>query len=279
MKVDVVLLTKNSVQPCLGKCVASIYKNVPINKLIVVDGGSTDGTLGFLGKFPDVELIDDSRGNRATARQRGINAVETEWHMHVDSDCILSDDWFKNAWSLVDDNVGALWGVDIPVEKHFFNIEYANAKLQRIEQRLINQKRSEHSISDRFMTHDTLIRTAAVKGIAIPKDLHIWEDEYIGRYIIRGGYRFLRVKKPFCLHNLTANERFYGFMLSGYLSRKYKLETFQQVFRHVVFAFPKSIWIFMTTRDFEAAKIYFKKQVLVLKGWLVGKSALSSSMG
>jgi len=30
--------------------------------------------------LPNVKIIDDSRGNRATARQKGIEAVETEWH-------------------------------------------------------------------------------------------------------------------------------------------------------------------------------------------------------
>ena len=45
MKIDVVLLTKNSIKPCLKECVESIFANLPVNRLIVVDGGSTDGTL------------------------------------------------------------------------------------------------------------------------------------------------------------------------------------------------------------------------------------------
>jgi glycosyltransferase involved in cell wall biosynthesis len=265
MKLDVVLLTKNSLQPCLSQCVASIYKNVPINKLIVVDGGSTDGTLDFLRRLPNVEIIDDSGGTRATARQKGIDAVETEWHLHVDSDVILSNDWFNQAWKLVDDRVGAIWGQDIPIEKHFSNINYAMSRLYRMGFKELLVKRGKN---ERYMMHDTLIRTAAVKGIEIPRELHIWEDHFIGRYIVRKNYKFLKVKKPYCLHNLTSNERFYGFVTTGYLAKKYKLSTFKQVLSHVVFAFPKSTYIYLVTRDFQASRIYFLQQVLLLKGWL-----------
>ena len=76
LRVDVVLLTKNSLKPCLLECVKSIYENVPVNRLIVIDGGSTDGTIEFLEKMRDVEIIDDSGGNRATARQNGLNLLK-----------------------------------------------------------------------------------------------------------------------------------------------------------------------------------------------------------
>ena len=98
-KIDVVLLTKNSLKPCLSECLNSIYQNIPVNRLIVVDGGSTDGTLELVRTYPNVEVIDDTHGTRATARQRGIEAVKTQWHIHVDSDVMLSKGWFQNAWN------------------------------------------------------------------------------------------------------------------------------------------------------------------------------------
>ena len=175
MKVDVVLLTKNSLKPCLRDCVDSVYENVPVNRLIVVDGGSADGTLELLREYPNMEIIEDSNGTRATSRQKGIDAVGTAWHMHVDSDVILSRDWFEKAWKLVNDDVGAIWGAAVPTEPHFFNITYAMSKFYRIsvKELLVRQMRSE-----RCMLHDTLIRTTAVSDIKIPRSLHIWEDDY-----------------------------------------------------------------------------------------------------
>ncbi len=232
-KIDVVLLTKNSLQPSLNNCVESIYENIPVSRLIVVDGGSTDGTLELLRKYPGVQIVDDSGGTRATARQLGIENVETEWHVHVDSDVVLSNNWFKKAWKLVDSSVGAIWGVAVPTEKHFLNIDVAMSKLYKtsVKELLVKQMRSE-----RCMMHDTLIRTASVKDIKIPKNLHIWEDEFIGRHIMEKGYRFLKVTEPYCLHNLTPNERFYGFVTTGYLSKKYGLSKFRNVFRRLLLA-------------------------------------------
>ena len=56
MQIDVVLLTKNS-EHMLAKCLASIYSNVPVNKLIVVDGYSNDRT---------IEILKDFKKNMAT---------------------------------------------------------------------------------------------------------------------------------------------------------------------------------------------------------------------
>ncbi len=265
MKIDVVLLTKNSLEPCLGKCVASIHENVPVNRLIVVDGGSTDGTLELLRDDPTVHIIDDSNGTRASARQIGIESVETDWHIMVDSDVILSKDWFSKAWEHVDDSVGAIWGAAVPAEKHFFNIDYAMSKLYRksIRELLVKQMRSQ-----RCMMHDTLIRTETVRDIKIPRNLHIWEDDYIGQHIIKKGYRFLKVTEPYCLHNLTQYERYKGFIVTGQLLKTYELSSVKHLLRNVLVAFPKSAWIFIATRDLRASRLHMLSQVLVLKGWL-----------
>jgi glycosyltransferase involved in cell wall biosynthesis len=266
MKVDVVLLTKNSVEPCLKECVESIYRNVPVNRLIVVDGGSVDGTLELLLGYPNVEVIEDTWGTRATARQKGIEAVLTEWHVHVDSDVILSNGWFQKAWSLVVEDTGAVWGVAVPINEHFFNIDYAMAKFHRITVRdmLVQQIRSE-----RFMMHDTLVRTAAVKGIQIPRKLHAWEDDYIGKHIVRQGYQFLKVKEPHCLHNVTMYERLDTCVLGGYLLKNNSKWSFQKFMSRFFLAFLKAFWIFAVTRDFQAAKFMFQCYTLMLKGWFI----------
>lgn len=265
MKIDVVLLTKNSLLPCLKECVDSIYRTIPVNKLIVVDGGSTDGTLELLRGYANVSFIDDSGGTRATARQRGIEAVKTDWHAQVDSDVVLSSDWFDKAWADVKEDTGAVWGAAVPAEKHFYNINYAMSKLYRMDMKdlLVKQMRGE-----RCMMHDTLIRTSAVKGIRIPANLHIYEDDFIGRYIMRKGFRFLKVPSPYCLHYLTQNERFTGFITTGYLLKKYRYGRFSQVLRWLATSLPKSAWIYIATRDFEASRIHFLSNVLIFKGWL-----------
>lgn len=49
-------------------------------------------------------------------------------------------------------------------------------------------------------THDTLIRTATVKDIHIPTELHVFEDAYIKDWITSKGYKVIACYDPFCIH-------------------------------------------------------------------------------
>jgi len=47
-------------------------------------------------KFKTIKVV-SLKGSRALARQIGIRNVKTKWFMFVDSDIILSKNWFKTA--------------------------------------------------------------------------------------------------------------------------------------------------------------------------------------
>lgn len=188
--IDVVMLTKNS-EYVLEKCLQSIYHNVPVNRLIVIDGFSTDKTLKILEryrqKYRNIHVMLE-KGTRAVARQKGIENVETEWFMFIDSDVVLSKGWFRKAWKLINDKVGAVWGVDIPA-----NIKHPT--LLRVFTEV-----SMRSFRVRGGTHDTLIRYDAVKGIRIPENLHVYEDAFIKNWIINRGYKVVATYNPYCRH-------------------------------------------------------------------------------
>jgi len=54
MKIDVVLITKNSAThtPIFERSLRSVYREVPVKRLIVVDGFSTNNTYDILKKVP-----------------------------------------------------------------------------------------------------------------------------------------------------------------------------------------------------------------------------------
>lgn len=188
--VDVVLLTKNSDRK-LKECLDSVYRNIPVARLIAVDGYSKDKTLDILGlfseKYHNVKIIMD-KGNRATARQKGIAAVNTEWFLFVDSDVVLCDDWFKKAQEYITTDVGLVWGTEV-----WSTIGSAAAmKIFLVLTRKIFEVRGG--------THDTLIKTALVKDIDIPKKLHVYEDAYIKDWVERKGFRAVPCYIPFCIH-------------------------------------------------------------------------------
>ena len=188
--VDVVLLTLNSDRK-LQQCLESVYRNVPINNLIAVDGGSTDGTMQILNKFNskygNVKVIHD-KGTRATARQKGIETVTAEWFIFVDSDVVLCKDWYRKAKAYVGSDVGAVWGIEVW------------STIQNLETLKFFLWVTWKIFELRGGTHDTLVRTAAVRNIKIPWNLHVFEDAYIKDYITNKGYRIVACYSPFCIH-------------------------------------------------------------------------------
>lgn len=188
--VDVVLITLNSGR-MLEKCLESVYQNISVKQIIVVDGGSTDRTLQILNHFNElyhnVKIIKDS-GNRATARQKGIENVTTEWFIFVDSDVVLCKNWHEKAKQHIDPHVGAVWGIEVwsTIQNH------TALKLFLWVTRGIFNLRGG--------THDTLIRTKAIADIRIPKKLHVFEDAYIKNWIQKNDYSVIACYIPFCLH-------------------------------------------------------------------------------
>jgi glycosyltransferase involved in cell wall biosynthesis len=189
--VDVVLLTFNSERK-LHDCLESVYRNVPVHFLIAVDGGSSDQTLQILDEFnsrySNVKVIMDKKGTRATARQKGIDAVTSEWFIFVDSDVVLCRDWFQKAETCVDNDVGAVWGIEV-----WSTIQ--NPKTLKL---FLWVTRKIFDI--RGGTHDTLVRSKAVEGIRIPWNLHVFEDAYIKDYIEKKRFRVIPCYVPFCIH-------------------------------------------------------------------------------
>jgi glycosyltransferase involved in cell wall biosynthesis len=190
--IDVVVLTKDS-EHLLDKCLASVYKNVPVKNLIIVDGFSTDRTLKIINEAHEAHgnvKVLKVDGSRARARERGIQQVSTDWFMFVDSDVILGRDWFRKATKNVEDNVGAIWGVNIDIVP---NVK--NKRVLKMQSLIARQ-----CFSLRGGMHDTLIRRETVKDIRIPEELHAYEDAYIINWIQAKGYKTVVGEDVYCLH-------------------------------------------------------------------------------
>ena len=189
--IDVAILTMNSGR-MLRECLNSVYQNIPVKNLIVVDGYSTDATADivkeFQEKYGNVSFV-QMKGTRGSARQAAIQLVKSDWFMFVDSDVLLSNNWFAEAEKLVKDDVGAIWGIEI----------WSVLKKSKILLRLF-ERVTIKIFEKRGGTHDTLIRRTTVEDIKIPYQLHTYEDGYIKDWIDKKGYKVLGVYEPYCIH-------------------------------------------------------------------------------
>jgi glycosyltransferase involved in cell wall biosynthesis len=188
--IDVAILTMNS-ERMLRECINSVYKNLPVKNLIFVDGFSTDSTAEivkeFQEKYGNVIFVQE-KGTRGSARQTAIRLVKSDWFMFVDSDVILSKNWFAEAEKLVKDDVGAIWGIEI------WSVLIGSKVLRMFERVTLK------IFEKRGGTHDTLIRRKTVEDIKIPFKLHTYEDGYIKDWIDKKGYKVLAVYEPYCIH-------------------------------------------------------------------------------
>lgn len=188
--VDVAILTMNS-ERILKECINSVYQNIPVGNLIIIDGCSTDSTADIVKKFQEkygkVTFIQE-KGTRASARQKAVQLVKSRWFMFVDSDVILSKNWFEKAKKMVRDDVGAIWGIEVwsvLKESKILGL------FERVTLRIFEKRGG---------THDLLVRTEAVEDIKIPFKLHTYEDSYIKSHIESKGYKVLGAYDPYCIH-------------------------------------------------------------------------------
>ena len=99
--VSVAIITLNSrstVQQCLQALTSLDYPKDRY-EIVIVDGGSTDGTTDLLRRFP-VRVVLDKRRNRGMARNTAINNCKGKIVAFTDADCIPLRSWLTDHVSI-----------------------------------------------------------------------------------------------------------------------------------------------------------------------------------
>lgn len=73
----------------------SIYREIPVNRLILGDGGCIDGSIDIARKFPRVEVLDHrSFKSLGFSLRHLIEETTTDWFVYLHSDVFLPPGWF-----------------------------------------------------------------------------------------------------------------------------------------------------------------------------------------
>lgn len=265
--IDIIMITKNSVAPCLDESLSSIEIAAKCSciqpRLIVVDGGSDDGTLEIVERHNTElgSLILFDEGNRATARQLGIEHVDTDLFAFIDSDVVLTQEWFSQMIPYFENpKVGAVWGAAIqtaPNRRKYFE---AMSKLYGKSPLDMMKSYGER----RGCLHDTMIRTKAVKDIKIPPHLHVMEDHFVRSYLENKGWDWVSTDKPFVYHNMGEDspdnaymDAYYGWKLGVYSRTWYA--------KHLALSWAKLLYLLLYTRDIQVVMSETVKEWQFLK--------------
>jgi len=269
-KIDVVMLTRNSVRqfkdPSMFETVLeSIFENIPVNRLIIIDGYSTDETLNIVRQYTS-HITQDKRG-RGKGREIGIKMVKTGWFAFIDSNVIVGSNWFEKMKESIEPSVGAVHGLIIP-DKYWINFYRSMAFLRRLN--LEDYLFRYHQRIGMCMA--ILIRTDLVKDITIPQDLHVREDQYIREWIEKKNFCYVVNHKAKCL-NQSRKHRSYKIkgLHDGIISRRYGYLSEKKVVLNALSAFPKALFSFLYSRDYVSARRHVEWNLYWLKGYYYEK--------
>jgi hypothetical protein len=74
----------------------SIYREIPVRRLIISDGGCKDNSIEVVAKFPRVVILDHSNYiSLGYCLRKLIEAVESTWFVYLHSDVFLPSGWFE----------------------------------------------------------------------------------------------------------------------------------------------------------------------------------------
>lgn len=258
MKFDVVMPTLNSVSRIGGtifeKVLSRIHTEIPLNRLIVIDDGSKDGTLDVLKKFNSI--IINGLGSLGKAREIGVQNVTTEWFYFIDDDNLIPFYFHEKMWKHIDEKVGMIFpNAIVPYDNYIVRYETVVRKFRQTFG-------LKEIIETRGYTGATLVRTQAVKGIKIPK-IARQEDKFMKNYCERQGWKVKYVPEITVIHfnrNLPSYKTQY---LEGYGLAKVRATSQMKMLTSWILTYPKSLFAIPYVREIklltELPKMYYIK--------------------
>lgn len=107
MKLSIITLTYNKLE-YTKKFIESLFKYTKDFELIIVDNGSTDGTVEYLKSLNGIKLILNNENlGFSKGNNQGINIAEGEYIGFLNNDILLSPNWFEECEKVFEKNVAA----------------------------------------------------------------------------------------------------------------------------------------------------------------------------
>lgn len=145
-RVDVIIPVINT-NELWSRNLYSFYREIPINRLIVGNGGCTDDTIEIVSKFPRVELIDQSEySTQGYCIKELIQQVETEIFVYLHADVFLPEGWFDEMYKHKDEFE---WFECI--RRHTFMVDYWHEKQNKSTRAYSGSQMGKKKAFDRFL--------------------------------------------------------------------------------------------------------------------------------
>jgi len=185
--VDVLFLTLDA-EMYLEKCLDSVYREIPISRVIVVDGGSKDRTVEILNKYPRMEIhVRPDIRTTGKCYEFMLSLATTSWIVFMDADIELPAGWYDE------------------MVKHKGEYDFFGCKrIMHYEFRRVDPNSLD--INKRPMGAPWLARLESFKNYHVDDD-YMWRatDMLMRQVVEKDGYKFGKVSTTYHYHYTTDN--------------------------------------------------------------------------
>jgi rhamnosyltransferase len=197
IEISVLILTKNGGHQFRG-CLEAVCAQTQVGKVevMVVDSGSTDGTLDFVEAYPvRLERIPHATFHHARTRNFAATLARGEILVFLSQDAIpTSNRWLKAMVANFEDSgVGAVYGRQLPKEesslerRDVLDAVYGGEKIVKDPAHRNGQGYRFYHFSDA----NSAMRRSVWKATRFPEDLKVFEDLGIAKRILDAGWKIV----------------------------------------------------------------------------------------
>jgi glycosyltransferase involved in cell wall biosynthesis len=179
VKVSLVATVKDA-GPHIGEFLASVRAQTrQPDEVIVVDGGSSDGTWEALHRAPGILAIQESGANIARGRNVAIRAAAHDVIAVTDADCVLDPEWLARILEPIERGADVASGFYRPIGQSFVQECVAAVSLPEPDELRPGWMPSSRSLA---------LRREAFEGAGgYPEWLDVGEDMYLNHRLVERG--------------------------------------------------------------------------------------------
>jgi glycosyltransferase involved in cell wall biosynthesis len=184
---DVLLFTLDA-EMYLERCLDTVYREIPVNKVIALDGGSKDRTLEILNKYPRMEIhVRPDIRTTGKGCEFSLGQVSTPWIVFMDADIELPEGWYDEMLKYRD-------------KYDFFGCKrIMHYEFYRVDQTSLDMNK-------RPMGAPWLAKRDSLKNYHVDDD-YMWRatDILVRQVVEMNGYKFGKVSSTYHYHHTTDN--------------------------------------------------------------------------
>lgn len=224
IKISVITVCYNAISGIEKTILSVLGQSYPDIEYIVIDGASTDGTVGVIQQYADKIdlLISEPDEGIYYAMNKGIRVATGEWICFLNAgDVFAGNDTLKNVLNVDTEGVDVLYGDSIEFTKELSHIVPASENVKRMDYdpvyrhgssliRASVQKRHEFDVNRRDLGYGLdweMIHRLFVEGYRFKKVdtvIECYEQEGVSNHFIRNRWYNYKItsSQGFCIRKL-----------------------------------------------------------------------------